>query len=118
MAESPIGFDTQVDTDSRATDADRTGAVLVSVPQSTTRRYHVHRMTQIPAIQRSRALFLLLLAVLTGGCVVPREHPVTQGRLRGGQDAESSTQLDRLILARPRGQLIKQQVPVARSLSD
>ena len=52
---------------------------------------------QIPSIQSSRALLLVLMSVLTGGCAVPREHPVDHGTLRGGLDAESSAQLDSLV---------------------
>jgi erythromycin esterase-like protein len=60
-------------------------------------------MTQLPAIhqlsaiQRSRVLFLLLLAMLTVGCAAPRERPVTQGGFQTGSDAASSTPLDSLI---------------------
>ncbi len=54
-------------------------------------------MIQSPAIQSSRALFLVLVSVLTGGCAVPREPPVNQGTLPGGLDAESSAQLDSLV---------------------
>jgi len=34
---------------------------------------------------------------LTAACAVPRDHPVDQGTLRGGLDAESSVQLDSLV---------------------
>ena len=54
-------------------------------------------MIQIPSIQSSRALVLVLLSVLTGGCAVPRGHPVNQQTLRSGLDAESSVEVDSLV---------------------
>src|SRR5262245_18980732 len=59
------------------------------------RRRRSHPMIEF--IRRSRVLFFLSLAVLTGGCVVPREHPVTQGTLRNGPEAESPAPLDSLV---------------------
>jgi erythromycin esterase-like protein len=54
-------------------------------------------MNQVPGMQSSRALFLVLVSVAIGGCAVPRDHPTDQGTLRGGLDAESSVQLDSLV---------------------